>query len=60
MCVVRKASPLSAEFLLPSVHRAFCLLPDPPGDDPLLYPPLSLPIVEFGKKLSTNYKAKRA
>ena len=60
MCVVRKASPLSAEFLLPFVHCARCLLVDYPGINALLYPLLGLPIVKFGKKLSANYKVKRA
>ena len=60
MCVVGVASPLLVEFLLPFVHCVCCLLADFPGKNCLLYPLLGIPIVEFGKKLSTNYKAKRA
>lgn len=60
MNVVGTASPLSAEFLLPLIHNAWCLLPYSPGENPLLYPLPGLYIVEFGKKPPANYKAKQA
>lgn len=60
MNVVGTASPLPAEFLLLLIHSAWCLLPYSPGENPLLYPLPGLHIVELGKKLSTNYKAKQA
>lgn len=60
MNVVGTASPLSAEFLLPLIHSAWRLLPNSPCENPLLYPLPGLHIVEFGKKLPANYKAKQA
>lgn len=58
MNVVGKASPFSTEFFLPLIHCACFLLLDYPGINPLPYPLLGLPLVEFGKKLSANNKAK--
>ena len=57
MNVVGKASPFSTEFFLPLIHCACFLLLDYTGINPLLYPLLGIPIFEFGKKLSANYKA---